>query len=245
MTRTIFLAGASGVVGRRLVPMLRSKGWQVVGLTRSHAKCEALAALGAEPVVADIFDVMELRRVLAAAKPAVVIHQLTDLPPGLDPERMEEATARNAHVRDEGTRNLVNAALSSGVRRFIAQSVAFAYAEGPVPHHEDDALAIHAPGRLGISARGVASLESQVLGGAFEGVVLRYGRLYGPGTGFDTAVGSAPVHIDAAAYAAALATEAGESGTFNIAEDDGAVSSEKAKQRLGWSAGWRPARMQE
>lgn len=212
MTETIFLAGASGAVGRRLVPMLRLQGWRVVGLTRSRYKCDALAHLGAEPVVADVFDPVELRRAMSEAKPTIVIHQLTDLPAGLDPGQMEEATRRNARIRDEGTRNLVAAAIESGVRRIVAQSVAFAYAEGPLPHGEEDALATAAPGRAGVSARGVASLENQVLSAPTEGVVLRYGRLYGPGTGFDRASGAAPVHVDAAAHAAVLATRKGANG---------------------------------
>ncbi|MBB4000332.1 NAD-dependent epimerase/dehydratase family protein [Aureimonas pseudogalii] len=241
MQRTVFLAGASGVLGHRLVPMLRSKGWRVVGLTRKAGRREALAALGAEPVVADVFDAEELCRVTVAAKPTVVIHQLTDLPPGLDPTLMENATARNARIRHEGTRNLIAAAIEAGARRIVAQSVAFAYADGSLPHREDDALALDAPGRAGVSARGVASLERQILGGPLEGLVLRYGRLYGPGTGFDTAAGAAPVHVDAAAYAAVLAAEMGENGLYNIAEDDGAVSSERAKRQWGWSAAWRSA----
>ncbi|KQT63295.1 MULTISPECIES: NAD-dependent epimerase/dehydratase family protein [unclassified Aureimonas] len=239
MPKTIFLAGASGAVGRRLVPMLRSKGWRVVGLTRSLAKCEALTALGAEPVVADVFDAEALRRVVVGAGPTVVIHQLTDLPPKLDPTLMEDATARNARIREEGTRNLVAAAIEAGARRIVAQSVAFAYADGPLPHREDDALALQAAGRQGVSARGVASLERQVLDGPLEGLVLRYGRLYGSGTGFYTAAGTASVHVDAAAYAAVLAAERGENGLYNIAEDDSVVSSEKAKQQWGWSAAWR------
>ncbi|RWX74763.1 NAD(P)-dependent oxidoreductase [Neorhizobium lilium] len=245
MTKTIFLAGASGAVGRRLVPMLRLEGWRVVGLTRSPAKCEALAAMGAEPVVADIFDATELRRVVSNIKPTVIIHQLTDLPPGLDPARMEEATVRNARIREEGTRNLVAAAIVGGASRIVAQSVAFAYADGPLPHFEEATLAIQAPGRAGVSARGVASLESQVLGGPLDGVVLRYGRLYGPGTGFETAAGAAPVHVDAAAYAAVLTAERGAHGAYNIAEDDGQVSSEKAKRELGWSPAWRLALTRE
>jgi nucleoside-diphosphate-sugar epimerase len=85
----------------------------------------------------------------------------------------------------------------------------------------------------------VVSLEQQVLGSGLEGVVLRYGRLYGPGTGFDTNAMPAPLHVDAAARAAQLAVSRGAPGVYNIAEDDGALSSEKAKRELGWSAGWR------
>jgi nucleoside-diphosphate-sugar epimerase len=239
MSQTIFLAGASGAIGRRLVPILVAEGWRVVGMTRAAAKAALLAELGAAPVVADAFDAPALERAVAEARPYVVMHQLTDLPPGLDPSRMAEALERNARLRDEGTRNLVAAAVAAGVRRLVAQSIAFAYAEGPLPHGEADRLATDAPGRTGVTARGVASLERQVLDAPLEGLVLRYGRLYGPGTGFAAASGRAPLHVDAAAKAAALAATRGEPGVYNVAEDDGTVSSEKAKRQLGWSAEWR------
>jgi hypothetical protein len=90
-----------------------------------------------------------------------------------------------------------------------------------------------------VSARGVASLERQVLEAPLIGIVLRYGRLYGPGTGFDAPAGAAPLHVDAAAKAAALAVGQGTSGIYNVAEDDGAVTSDRAKRELGWSADWR------
>ena len=144
---------------------------------------------------------------------------------------MAEARVRNARLRDEGTRNLIAASVRAGARRLVAQSLAFAYAEGPLPHAEDDPL--------DPEQRGVISLESQVLNAPFEGVVLRYGRLYGPGTGFERAQGPAPLHVDAAARAAFLAAIHGEPGAYNFAEDDGQVSSEKAKRSLGWSADWR------
>lgn len=185
MTQTLFLAGASGAIGRRLTPLLVKDGWQVAGTTRSAEKAALLRSIGAEPCVVDVFDAAALHRVIAEVQPAVVIHQLTDLPPGLDPARMKEATQRNARIRDAGTRNLVAAAVSAGVRRLVAQSIAFAYADSKLPHAEEDPLAVGVGGRAGISARGVASLERQVLEAPLEGLILRYGRLYGPGTGFD------------------------------------------------------------
>jgi nucleoside-diphosphate-sugar epimerase len=239
MSGTIFLAGAAGAIGSRLAPLLVADGWRVVGTTRSPDKAERLRALGVEPVIVDVFDAASLAAAVTDAAPEVVIHQLTDLPAGLDPARMEEATSRNARIRDEGTRNLVRAATAAGARRFVAQSVAFAYAEAPLPHAEEDPLAVDAEGRAGLSARGVASLERQVLEAPFEGIVLRYGRLYGPGTGFDRAAGAAPLHVDAAARAAALAVTHGTPGIYNLAEDDGTVSSEKAKRAFSWSADWR------
>jgi nucleoside-diphosphate-sugar epimerase len=154
---------------------------------------------------------------------------------------MAEALGRNARLRSEGTRNLVAAALAAGARRLVAQSIAFAYAPGPEPHREDDPLNVSADGGAGATARGVASLEQQVLGCGLEGLVLRYGRLYGPGTGFDSNDKPAPLHVDAAARAAQLAASRGAPGVYNLAEDDGAVSSEKAKAALGWRADWRIA----
>jgi nucleoside-diphosphate-sugar epimerase len=243
MTKTLFLAGAAGVIGRRLTPLLIEEGWRVVGTTRSTGKADLLRHLGAEPCVVDMFDAVALHRALAEAQPIAVMHQLTDLPPGLDALRMEEATQRNARIRDEGTRNLVAAAVAAGARRLVAQSIAFAYAGERRPHSEEDPLAVNADGRAGSSARGVASLERQILEAPLDGLVLRYGRLYGPGTGFEAAAGPAPVHVDAAAKAAALAITRGEPGLYNVAEDDGTVTSEKAKREFGWSAGWRNTRL--
>jgi len=239
MTRCLFLAGAAGAIGRRLAPLLVADGWRVAGTTRWAAKVPILRALGVDPVIVDVFDADALCDVVARAQPSIVVHQLTDLPPGLDPGKMAEARARNARLREEGTRNLVAAAVRAGVRRLVAQSVAFAYADGPLPHREDGPLDVAAEGSAGTSARGIASLEGQVLAAPLEGIILRYGRLYGPGTGVDTASGRAPVHVDAAARAAQLAVTRGAPGIYNIAEDDGAVSSEKAKHLLDWSAAWR------
>jgi nucleoside-diphosphate-sugar epimerase len=239
MIKSLFLAGATGAIGRRLVPLLVAEGWSVFGMTRFADKAPLLRALGAMPVVADIFDALAVEKAFLELRPSAVVHQLTDLPAGLNPEKMAEATARNARIREEGTANLVRAALHVGVRRIVAQSIAFAYEDGPLPHTEADALNIGAEGRAGISARGAASLERQIL--SADGIILRYGRLYGPATGFDAPAGPCPVHVDAAANAAALAVSQGEPGIYNIAEDDGTVSSEKAKRFLDWSAGWRLA----
>ena len=239
MTRTVFLAGATGAIGRRLGPMLLAAGWRVVGTTRVPARAAQLAAIGVEPVVVDVYDAAALLRAVAATAPEIVMHQLTDLPAGLDPARMAAAGLANARVREAGTRNLVAAAIAAGASRLVAQSIAFAYADGPLPHAETDALAVAAEGRAGITARGVASLEPQVLAAPLAGLVLRYGRLYGPGTGVDTPPAAAPLHVDAAAHAAVLAAEHGAPGVYNLAEDDGTVLSEHAKAEFGWSAAWR------
>lgn len=240
MTRRLFLAGASGVIGRALAPMLLEAGWEVVGATRSPEKTALLREIGVEPVLVDVFDADTIRTAMIRARPSVVVHQLTDLPDGLDPAQMPDALVRNARLRDEGTRNLVAAAVASGAERLVAQSIAFVYADGPLPHTEDDPLNVEADGPMGLTARGVASLERQVLEAPLSGVVLRYGALYGPGTGAETPWGPAGVHVDAAAKAAERAVVLNVTGIFNIAEeDDGAVSSEKARRLLGWDPHWR------
>src|SRR3984885_7094604 len=180
----IFLAGASGAVGRRLIPLLLADGHSVTGTTRSAAKAVELEAHGVTPVVVDVFDAGALRDAVVKARPEIVIHQLTDLPQVLDPAQMAASRQRNTRLRIEGTANLIAAARAAGARRLIAQSIAFAYADGPEPHGESDPLASpdgDDPGA--ITAKGVRALEEAVLGGSgMEGIVLRYGRLYGPGT---------------------------------------------------------------
>lgn len=236
----IFLAGASGAIGRRLTPLLIAAGHIVTGTTRSIAKAEELAAQGLEAVVIDAFDAAALRAAVVQARPDVVIHQLTDLPDVLDPARLGEVLAHNSRLRIEGTAHLVAAAKAAGARRLIAQSIAFAYAEGREPHAESDALA-SAEGEQpsAITARGVRALEEAVLHvSGIAGIVLRYGRLYGPGT-WNTPNARAPLHVDAAAHAALLAVTRGSPGIYNIAEDDGAVTIEKARSELGFDPAFR------
>jgi nucleoside-diphosphate-sugar epimerase len=239
MGHGIFLAGASGAIGRRLVPQLVAAGHRVTAATRRVAKAEDLRALGADPVVVDVFDADGLRAAVVAAKPEIVIHQLTDLPAGLDPSKMAEAIARNARIRDEGTRNLVEAAKAANAKRLIAQSIAWAYAAGAEPHAETDPLDGGAEGGRAVSVGGVIALEGHVLGASpITGIVLRYGHLYGPGTGAEVAAEPA-VHVDAAAYAALLAVERGVQGAFNVAEPNSHITTDKAVRELGWQAGFR------
>ncbi len=231
----IFLAGAGGVIGKRLGPLLLEARHDVVGTTRSAEKADALRAMGVEPVVVDVFDAAALSHTVVAARPDLVVHQLTDLPPGLDPRRMEEGTKRNARMRSEGTRNLVSAALDAKVPRLIAQSIAWMYAPGPEPHSEDDPLDIHASGTRAITVAGVVELERLTLSSSsIEGTVLRYGRLYGPDTGTDTKGEPPALHVDAAATAALLAIESGVQGIYNIAEPCEYLSIEKARRELGF-----------
>jgi len=236
----IFLAGAAGAIGRRLVPLLLGAGHHVVGTTRSTSKADVLLATGVEPVVLDIFDRALLTRAVSAARPDIVIHQLTDLPPGLDPSQMAERTKRNARMRSEGTQSLVSAVLASGARRLIAQSIAWMYAPGPQPHSEEDPLDIHAQGTRAITVAGVVTLERLAISSPpIEGIVLRYGHLYGPNTGSDVAGEAPSLHVDAAASAALLAVETARKGIYNIAEPNAYLSVEKARRELGFDPSFR------
>jgi nucleoside-diphosphate-sugar epimerase len=186
----IFLAGATGAIGNRLVPLLLKAGHRVTGTTRSVAKGEALRAAGVEPAVVDVFDALALSAAVLDAHPDIIIHQLTDLPPGL-------------------------------------------------PHCEDDPLDIDARGTRAITVAGVATLERLAISSPpIDGVVLRYGHLYGPRTGARTAEAPA-LHVDAAAAAAVLALEKAQRGIYNIAEPSGYLSTEKAQRELGFDAGAR------
>lgn len=236
------MAGAGGAIGRRLSRLLVDEGFLVFGMTRKPERMQMLESLGVTPVLLDVFDLDLLQSVLVSAQPDIVIHQLTDLPPGLDPALMPEARTRNARLRDIGTRNLVAGARAAGARQFIAQSISFAYAPGVMPYTEDSPLNVDsADDAASLSARAVASLERQVLNGPFSATVLRYGKLYGPGTGFDAPIPGGPLHVDAAAEAARLSITKGIPGIFNIVEEDGTVSSAKARSVLGWDPGFRIA----
>jgi len=235
----IFLAGAGGAIGRRLTPLLRSAGHAVFGTTRAADKAGVVRALGAEPVVVDVFDAQALARAVQAAAPDVVLHQLTDLAFAPGTPQYEEGLARNARLRIVGTRNLADAAKAAGVRRMITQSIAFVYAPGDGARDEIDPLDLSAAGARKRTVDGVVALEQATLE-LPEGIVLRYGYLYGPGTWFENAKRSKPaLHVDAAAEAALLAVSKGKHGIYNIAEDDGAISSEKAKRDLAFDAGFR------
>jgi nucleoside-diphosphate-sugar epimerase len=172
----IFVAGASGVIGSRVVPLLVSRGDVVAGMTRSPVKAGMLRELGAEPVVCDVYDADGLTSEVAAFEPELVMHQLTDLPD--DMKRLALYIKRNNRIRTEGTRNLVAAARAAGATRMLAQSIAFK------------------PPGVG---RSIADHERMVLD--FGGVVVRYGWLYGPGTysGEGRLVPQPRIHIEEAA----------------------------------------------
>ena len=235
----IFVAGATGVIGRRLIPLLVRDGHVVVGSTRSAEKTASIAQMGASPVVVDVFDRVALTNAVRAAAPEVVIHQLTDLPDQLDSGALAEALPRNARIRIEGTRNLVDAALASGATRLIAQSIAFVYAPGPEPHREEDPLA-PAEGEWASTIAGVVALEQAVTQtNGLVGLVLRYGQLYGPGTWTQTPPDRMPLHVDAAAEAARLAVTRGAPGIYNVAEADGALTIDKVQRELGFDPSFR------
>jgi nucleoside-diphosphate-sugar epimerase len=233
----VFLAGASGAIGRRLTPLLLAAGHEVTGATRTTANALELESTGIRAAIVDVYNAEALKRAVNAARPEVVIHQLTDLPRVFDEAELVAAYPRNARIRTEGTRNLVAAAKAAGARRFIVQSVAFAYAPGKEPHVETDPLNV-ADGPRVVTVRAAADMEQQVLNSGMEAVVLRYGLFYGPGTWTDTAVRKPSLHIDAAAEAALLAVT-GTIGIFNIADDDGTVSIAKARKQWGFDPDFR------
>lgn len=221
------------------MPLLVAAGHHVIGTTRSPTKAAAIAAQGAAPVMVDVFDADALLRVVQAAKPRLIMHQLTDLPSAPGTPDYETGLDRNARLRIDGTRNLVAAAKAAGVKRLIAQSIAFVYAPGDCLRVESDPLDLAATGARRRTVQGVQALEEATLEMP-EGIVLRYGLLYGPDTWFERDKRGAPgLHVDAAAHAALLALGKAKRGIYNVAEDDGAVSSEKAKRDFGFDAGFR------
>jgi len=228
MRASIFLAGATGAIGRRLTPLLLDAGFAVYGLTRDPAKARELEARGVHAIVGDVYAAAALAAAVSSAQPEIVVHQLTDLPQAREDRTDPKALERNARVRVEGTKHLVDAALQCGVKRIVAQSIAFAYAAGPEPHAEADPL--DAQTRSSVITLERLVLESPPL----SGTVLRFGSLYGPGTWYGEPTGNVPVHVDAAARATMLAIEHGAAGIFNVAEERGYADSAKARDVLGW-----------
>ncbi|WP_020060608.1 NAD-dependent epimerase/dehydratase family protein [Bacillus sp. 123MFChir2] len=221
----IFLAGATGVIGRSLIPLLVQEGHDVFGMIRDESKASTITKLGAKPVVADAFDRDAVFTALQNSQPDVVIHQLTSLSGG--------SSVDNAKMRMEGTENLVDAAKSAGIRRIIAQSVSWAYEPGEVPATEEELLDITAPFPRKTTIEGIMALEEKV-SQMPEFVILRYGTLYGPGTWYaidgmiaeqvrrqEMAATDGIVsflHVDDAARAALLALE-WPPGSVNIVDD--------------------------
>ncbi|MGH7588564.1 MAG: NAD-dependent epimerase/dehydratase family protein [Gemmatimonadota bacterium] len=244
----IFLAGATGAVGRRLVPLLIQAGHDVVGLTRTPAKADNLRTMGAEPAVADALDPDAVMTTVTDARPEVVINQLTAIPDEVDLRHFDRAFALTDRLRSEGTRHLVSAAREAGARRFVAQGFAgWGYArEGTAIKTEGDPWDPDPPAVFRRTLNALRELEAAVLGAReLEGIVLRCGWFYGPGTsigeggsvveavrrrrmpivGKGTGVWSF-AHIDDVAGATLTAVERGASGVYNVADDDPAPVAE-------------------
>jgi nucleoside-diphosphate-sugar epimerase len=242
----VFVAGASGAVGRPLVRQLVAAGHEVTGMTRRPQRAREIEAAGAAGVVCDVFDTATLRRAVEAAAPDAVINQLTSLPDRYDPRRASFFAATD-RVRGEGGRNLIEAARAVGARRFVSQSIAFLYApEGDWVKDEEARPFPDAPGHFGHAVRVLLDHERQVVDAAdFEGLVLRYGQFYGPGTYFAReghigrevrrrrfpviGVGTGTfsfIHVEDAAAAAVAALDRGAPGVYNVADDEPAPMSE-------------------
>jgi nucleoside-diphosphate-sugar epimerase len=237
----VLVAGASGAIGQPLVPKLVAAGHEVTGMTRSEERADAIRSAGARAAICDALDANALGLAVADAAPEVVIHQLTALPHRFDPRKASIYDATN-RLRREGTRNLVDAALAAGARRFVCQSIAFAYRPGTRPEVKDEEapLAQGAPPPFGEGVRAVQEMERMVLDAdGLEGVVLRYGWFYGPGTYFADdgslaqdvrrrrfpIIGEGAglwsfVHVDDAASATVAAAERGAPGVYNVVDDD-------------------------
>ena len=257
----VFVAGASGAIGRPLIPKLIAAGHEVTGMTRSEAKAEDVRRAGASAAVVDVFDADAVRAAAREAGAEVVVHELTALPGRLD-LRKEELYAATNRCRTEGTRNLLDAARAAGAHRFVSQSIAFAYrSDGARVKTEDDPLLEAAPGGFGSAIAALREMESSVLGAeGIEGLVLRYGFFYGPGTyyasdgstvadlrrrripivGKGTGVFSF-IHVDDAADATVAAVERGAPGIYNVTDDEPAQMSEWVPG-LAEAAGAKPPR---
>jgi nucleoside-diphosphate-sugar epimerase len=241
----VFLAGATGAIGRPLVPRLLAAGHDVTGLTRSEERAEALRSTGAEAVVGDVFDAEALTEAVAAAEPEVVVNQLTDIPHALDPRKYAEQMAGLERIRSQGYPNLVRAAQAAGARRIVAQSIAFIYAPaangagGAPPATEDDPLWDDAPEPFASTLRATIAGERAVLDSGLEALILRYGWFYGPGTAYaaDGAITamirkrrypivgggagvSSFVHVDDAADATVAAVTSDATGVLNVVDDE-------------------------
>jgi 2-alkyl-3-oxoalkanoate reductase len=245
----VFVAGATGALGRQLVPQLVARGHEVVGMTRTASKQDGLRALGARPVVADALDPDAVAQAVASAEPEVIVHQLTALSGRMSarevrhPERSFAATMTN-RLRIEGTDHLLAAGRAVGARRFVAQSFgAFRFARtGGQVLTEADPLDHDPPASMRAGLAAILHLEEVVTTIEWgEGLVLRYGAFYGPGTGISLApdaVMAAPirkrrfplvgdgggvwsfVQIEDAAAATAVAVERGRPGVYNVVDDE-------------------------
>jgi 2-alkyl-3-oxoalkanoate reductase len=236
----VFVAGASGAIGKPLVRQLVAAGHEVTGTTRRDERAEEICTAGATAVVCDVFDAPALEAAAKAAEPEVVVNQLTGLPDRYDPRKASFYEATN-RLRSEGARNLVAAARSAGARRFLTQSIAFLYApEGGWVKDEEARPFEDAPGHFGPATKTMLAHEREVVESPdFEGLVLRYGQFYGPGTyyardghlgrevrkrrfpvvGEGTGVFSF-LHVEDAAGATVAALDHGAPGIYNVVDDE-------------------------
>jgi len=240
----VFIAGATGVIGRPLTAQLIAANHEVVAMTRSDQRAVNLRDEGATPAVCDVFDRDQLRRCVEDARPDIVIHQLTALPKRIDPRKIKTQLAETNRLRIEGTKNLLDAALAAGAQRFIAQSIAFAYdAAGEGLKTEDNPLYKNPPKSFEEVIGAVRGLEETTLSNAdLPGVVLRYGFFYGPGTVYASDASAAEdvrrkrfpvvgngagvfsfIHVEDAAEATVAALQHGDPGIYNIVDDEPAV----------------------
>ena len=243
----IFVAGATGALGKQLLPRLVARGHEVTGMTRSPAKEQVIRDLGGTPVVADALDPESVARAVAEAQPDVIVHQLTSIPHALDLKHFARDFAQTNRLRTEGTDNLLAAARAAGVGRFVAQSYApliFARQGGRVKA-EDDPLDDSPPDQVRETLAAIRHVEQAVTGAAWtDGVALRYGTFYGPGTNFSLGpegalveairkrqiplVGRAGgvwsfIHIEDAADATVKAIEGHGRGIYNVVDDEPAA----------------------
>jgi nucleoside-diphosphate-sugar epimerase len=261
----IFVAGATGALGQQLVPQLVAKGHEVVGMTSKPDKQDVVRALGARPVVADALDPDAVAQAVAQAEPQVIVHQLTALSGSFDLKHLERFMAVTNRLRTEGTDHLLAAGRAIGIERFVAQSFAgwpFARTGGPVKTEEDPLDPTPAePFRTTLEA--IRYLEQAVTGAGWtEGVVLRYGGFYGPGTSIAAdgehvelirkrkfpIVGSGDgvwsfIHIEDAASATVAAIEHGERGVYNIVDDEPAPVREWLPAAATTFGGRKPMRL--
>ncbi|MHC5736296.1 NAD-dependent epimerase/dehydratase family protein [Nostoc sp.] len=235
----IFVAGATGAIGRPLITQLLAQGHEVVALTRSLEKAQTLAEQGVEWAIADVFDADAVKAAITRTQPEVVIEQLTSLPKTYTSESMSVASALNTRIRREGGANVLAAAQAAGVRRYLRQSIAFWAIPGAGLADEETPLAFDASPAVAADAHIVTEIERHLLEAPnLEGIALRYGFLYGPGTWFapdgDVAqqvlqqqfpiVGNGEgvwswVHIEDAAIATVAAAERGNPGIYLITDD--------------------------
>jgi nucleoside-diphosphate-sugar epimerase len=259
----VFVAGATGAVGKRLVPLLVSQGHEVVGMTRSARKADSVRRMGAEPTVADGLDASAVRQAVERAEPEAVIHQMTALSGAKSFRRFDREFAGSNKLRIQGTDHLLAAARAVGAKRFIAQSYGNWNYErtGTERKTEEDPFDPDPPANQRGTLEAIRYVEDTVTRADYlDGIALRYGNFYGPGTGFakdgdlveavrkrrlpivgDGAGVWSFIHVDDIASATAAALERGARGVYNVVDDEPAPVSEWLPE-LARAIGAKPPR---